>query len=72
VEAGTSSVDDVDGCSGSSSLLLKPCSSSSTKMLSYISLSPTHSKASRAQGAFLSKVILHDSTMVLVLRLNTW
>jgi hypothetical protein len=37
VETGTNSGDDVEGSSGSSSSPSKPCSSSSTKMLSSIS-----------------------------------
>jgi hypothetical protein len=71
VEAGTSSSDDVEGSSGSSSSPSKPYSSSSTKILSSFSLSPAHSKTSRGQVAVSSKVTSHDSTMVLVSRLNT-
>jgi hypothetical protein len=71
VEAGTCSGDDVEGRSGSSSSSSKPYSSSSTKMLSSISLSPAHSKTSRRQGADLLKVTSHDSTTMLVSRLNT-
>jgi hypothetical protein len=70
VEAGTSSGVDVDECSGSSSSLLKPYSSSSTKMLSSISLSPAHSNTSWGQGVVSSKVTSCDSTMVLVC--HTW
>jgi hypothetical protein len=46
VEARTNSGDDVDGCSGSSSSPSTPYSSSSIKMLSFISLSLAHSKTS--------------------------
>jgi hypothetical protein len=70
VEAGTSTDDYVDGSSGSSSSQLKLCSSSSTKVLSSIFLSPAHSKISRGQGAVSLKVTSHDSTTVLVSRLN--
>jgi hypothetical protein len=47
LEAGTSSGDDVEGRSGSSSSWSTPYSPSYTKMLSSISLSPTHSMTSR-------------------------
>jgi hypothetical protein len=47
LKVGTSSDNDVEGSSDSSSPSSKPYSSSSTKMLSSISLSPTHSKISR-------------------------
>jgi hypothetical protein len=71
VEAETSLGHNVDGSSGSYSSWSKPGSSSSTKMLSSIFLSPTHSKISQGQGAVSSKIISHDSTTVLVSRLNT-
>jgi hypothetical protein len=63
--------DDVEESIGSSSSPLKSYSSSSTKMISSISLSLAHSRASRGQGAVLSKVTSHDSRTVLVSRLNT-
>jgi hypothetical protein len=69
VEAGTGSGDDVDESSGSSLSPSTPCSPSSTKILSYISLSPAHSKTSRGQGAVSSKVTSHDLTTVLVSKL---
>jgi hypothetical protein len=71
VKAGTSLDDDVNGSSDSSSSLLKPYSSSVTKMLSSISLSPAHSKTSQGQGAVSSKITSYDSIMMLVSRLNT-
>jgi hypothetical protein len=71
VKAGIRSGDDVEGSSGSSSSPSKPYSSSSTKMLSSISLSHAHSKTSRGQGVISLKVTSHDSTTVLVSRLNT-
>jgi hypothetical protein len=46
VEARTGSGDDVEGSSGSSLSPSTPYSPSSTKMLSSIFLSPTHSKTS--------------------------
>jgi hypothetical protein len=71
VEAGTNLGDDIDGCCASSSSPSKPYSSSSIKMLSSISLSHAHSKTSHGQGAVLLKVTSHDSTTMLVSRLNT-
>jgi hypothetical protein len=71
VEAWTGSGDDVAGSSTSSSSPSMPYSPSSTKILSSISLSPAHWKTSRGQGAISLKVTSDDSTMVLVLRLNT-
>jgi hypothetical protein len=47
VKAGTNSGDDVEGRRGSSSSPSKPCSYSSIKILSSISLSLAHSKTSR-------------------------
>jgi hypothetical protein len=72
VEARTCPSDEVDaGAICSSSSPSKLYSSSYTEILSSISLSPALSKTSRGQGAVSSKVISHDSTMVLVSRLST-
>jgi hypothetical protein len=71
VEAGTYSGDNVEGSSGSSSSPSTPYSPSSTKMLSSIPLSSAHSRTSRGQGAILLKATSHNSTTMLVSRLNT-
>jgi hypothetical protein len=71
VKAERDSGDDVEGSSCLSLASSKLYSSSSTKMLSSIFLSPAHSRTSRGQEVVLSNVTSYDSTTVLVSRLNT-
>jgi hypothetical protein len=72
VEAGTCPGDKVDaGVICSSSSPSRPYSFSSTKIHSFIFLSPAPSKTSREHGAVSLKVTSHDSTTMLVSRLST-